>query len=316
MINPTLSDRAYKLSVRRECSPSFFRPPSRNHAMYVEHLRLPVGPGSVHVERLGRGGSVVVLVHGFGTNASLWRPVALRLANAGYLTLAVDLLGHGESDRPVDASYDLASQADALERVLAALRLERACVVGQDVGALVALALAARHPTLVAQLVLVNPPDPSDLPPAPVRLMQRSAARVALSTVGHQLGATALIAALLADASGDPAKLSQRDMARYLAPWVGAGGVEQLLVLARTLEQESLPLASLASIEAPTLIVRGTADRSVSPTIATAMAATLPNARLETIVGAGRLLASDVPDRLSALVREQLELSTLPTPQP
>jgi pimeloyl-ACP methyl ester carboxylesterase len=280
--------------------------------MYIEHLRLPVGPGSVHVERLGRGRTAVLLVHGFGTNAALWRPVSRRLAEAGFLTLAVDLLGHGESDRPVDASYDLASQADALERVMAALRVERAIVVGQDVGALVALAFAARHPTLAEQLVLLNPPDPSDLPPAPVRLMQRSAARVALSTVGHQLGATALIAALLADATGDPAQLPQRDMARYLAPWVGAGGVEQLLVLARTLEQESVPLASLASIETPTLIVRGTADRSVPPTIAAALAGTLPNARLETIVGAGRLLASDVPERLSALIHAPVELSAFP----
>jgi len=284
--------------------------------MYVEHLRLPVGPGSVHVERLGRGGPAVLLVHGFGTNASLWRPVARRLADAGYLTLAVDLLGHGESDRPVEASYDLASQADALERVLAALRIQRATVVGQDVGALVALALAARHPTLVDQLVLVNPPDPSDLPPAPVRLMQRTAARVALSTVGHQLGATALLAALLADATSDPAQLPQRDMARYLAPWVGVGGTEQLLVLARTLEQESVPLASLASIETPTLIVRGTADRSVAPTIAAALAGTLPNARLETFVGAGRLLASDVPERLSALLRDRIEVSAFPASPP
>lgn len=283
--------------------------------MYVEHLRLPVGPGSVHVERLGRGSAAVLLVHGFGTNASLWRPVTRRLADAGCLTLAVDLLGHGESDRPVEASYDLASQADALERVLAALRIERATVVGQDVGALVALALAARHPTLVEQLVLLNPPDPSDLPPAPVRLMQRSAARVALGSVGHQLGATALIAALLADATGDPAQLPPCDMARYLAPWVGAGGVEQLLLLARTLEQESVPMQSLASIDTPTLIVRGTADRSVAPTIAAALAGTLPNARLETIVGAGRLLASDVPDRLSALIRAPIEVSAFSAPR-
>jgi len=280
--------------------------------MYVEHLRLPVGPGSLHVERLGRGGAAVVLLHGFGTNASLWRPVTRRLADSGYLTLAVDLLGHGESDRPLDANYDLASQADALERVIAALRLERATLVGQDVGALVALALAARHPSLVEQLVLLNPPDPSDLPPAPVRLMQRAATRAALATVGHQLGATALVAALLADATGGPAPLPAHDLARYLAPWVGPGGVEQLLVLARTLEQESVPLAALASIETPTLVVRGTADRSVAPTIAAALAGTLPNATLETIAGAGRLLASDVPQRLTQLLRARMEIAAFP----
>jgi pimeloyl-ACP methyl ester carboxylesterase len=281
--------------------------------MYVEHLRLPVGTGSVHVERLGRGGPVVLLLHGFGTNATLWRPVARRLANAGYVALAVDLLGHGESDRPLDARYDLSSQADTLERVLAGLRHERAIVVGQDVGALVALAFAARHPTLVERLVLVNPPDPSDLPPAPVRAMQRAATRLALSAVGSQLAATALLAPLLLDASGEPARLPTATVARYLAPWVGAGGVEQLQLLARTLEQDSIPLSALSDVETPTLVVRGTADRSVSPTVATALVSALPVARLVTIDGAGQLVAEDTPDRLSMLLMEPMLASAVST---
>ena len=39
------------------------------HAMYTEHLRIPVGAGAQHIERVGRGGKPIVLLHGFGTSA-------------------------------------------------------------------------------------------------------------------------------------------------------------------------------------------------------------------------------------------------------
>jgi pimeloyl-ACP methyl ester carboxylesterase len=41
-------------------------------------LRIPVGPGSMHVERYGHGGAPIVLIHGFGTSCFLWRNVGPR----------------------------------------------------------------------------------------------------------------------------------------------------------------------------------------------------------------------------------------------
>lgn len=275
--------------------------------MYVEHLRIAISGGSLHVERLGRGSQAVVLLHGFGTAASLWRSVSARLASAGYLAIAPDLLGHGESDRPLDARYDLASHADALEQALASLRIGRATVVGQDVGGLVGLALAARHPERVEQLVLINPPDVADLPPIPVRAMQRAAARMPIGANSGHLGAAALLAPLLADAITNPAGLPPSAIARYLAPWVGRGGVEQLLLLARTLEGDSVPLNALAAIETPTLVLRSDGDRTVPPTVAAGLARALPQGRVRTLHALGRVLAEDAPDALSRLLLETLQ---------
>ena len=44
--------------------------------MYTEHLRIPVGVGFLHVERTGRGGPPVILLHGYGTCTFLWRAIA------------------------------------------------------------------------------------------------------------------------------------------------------------------------------------------------------------------------------------------------
>ncbi len=279
--------------------------------MYIEHLRVTTGSGALHVERMGRGSSAVLLLHGFGTNASLWRKVGARLAGHGLLVLAPDLLGHGESDRPIEPVYDLGSQADTLAEALAALRVPRAVVVGQDVGALVGLAMAARHPARVVRLALVNPPDLSDLPPAPVRAMQKAAARLTLAGSGGRLGAAALIAPLLSDAVSDPAQLPTASVARYLAPWVGEGGVEQLRLLARTLETDSVPVEALAAIETEALVIRAERDRSVPGTVARALVSALPNARLFTMPDHGRILADEAPDALAETLLAFMQASTL-----
>ena len=107
--------------------------------MDADLLRIPVGPGSMHVERYGHGGSPILLVHGFGTCAFLWREVGPVLASANRTAFAIDLFGYGESDRPFDAQFGIAAQSDYLDRALTALRLSKATVVGVDLGAAVAI---------------------------------------------------------------------------------------------------------------------------------------------------------------------------------
>lgn len=272
--------------------------------MYTEHLRIPVGAGSQHVERVGRGGVPIVLLHGFGTCAFLWRAVAPRVAEHGCTALAFDFIGYGESDRPVDASYGIKAQAEYLELTLTALRMPAAVVVGQDVGALVALELAARRPERVSRLVLVSPADPADMPGPSVRALQRAAARVALAA-NSLFGAGPLLTTLLRDAVADPERMSNLLVGRYLAPYVGSEGVSHLLMLARSLELEDDDIPDLGRVVAPTVIVRGSADRTSDPAVLTRLATALSNAEtvnIETVRGAGALIAEDAPLELANLI--------------
>src|SRR3954453_8361531 len=133
------------------------RPRPSEDSIDADLLRIPVGPGSMHVERYGHGGAPVVLVHGFGTCAFLWRDIGPEIALANRTAYAVDLFGYGESDRPFDAPFGIAAQSQYLDRALTGLRLPKATVVGVDLGAAVALHLAATRPERVERLVLVNP---------------------------------------------------------------------------------------------------------------------------------------------------------------
>lgn len=180
--------------------------------VYTEHLRIPVGSGALHVERVGRAGRAVVLLHGFGTCAFLWRAVAPRLASAGRTVVSIDLLGFGESDRPADVPYSLPAQAEYVDRALTALRLGEVCVAGQDTGALVALLLAAQAPDRVRKLALLEPPAPDDLPGAAIRSLQRTSALSALSA-NSLFGARPLLEPLLTDAVGQRKRMPEPDLA-------------------------------------------------------------------------------------------------------
>lgn len=74
-------------------------------------------------------------------------------------------MGHGESDRPIDASDGLGAQAEYVERALTALHLAQVTIVGQDMGALVGLLVgllvASQRPEPSARLALLEPLDPT-----------------------------------------------------------------------------------------------------------------------------------------------------------
>ncbi len=86
------------------------------------------------------------MLHGLGGTKASFLPSIAALAPS-FRTVAVDLLGSGDSDKPLGASYGPAFQARAIEQLLDALELERAHIVGHSMGARVALELGFRTPT-------------------------------------------------------------------------------------------------------------------------------------------------------------------------
>lgn len=267
--------------------------------MQADVLRVPVGPGAAHVERYGHGGVPVILLHGFGTCTFLWRYVAPLIAEAGHTAYAIDLFGHGESDRTPDADFGIAAQAEYLDAAMTALRIARGTVVGNDLGGDVALRLAATRPERVDRLVLVNTPAFDELPPRDIVTMQRSTAKFAFRVTRGVLGAAPLLQTVLEGSVAKPEHMPMRLVARYLAPFAGQDGVNHLLSLAAAVRADDVNDLDLGAVRAPTLIVRGDADQWVDRDVAERFAAELPNARLTRIPGVGRLIPEENPQWLS-----------------
>jgi pimeloyl-ACP methyl ester carboxylesterase len=100
-------------------------------------------------------GLPLVLVHGFGASIGHWRKNIPALAEGGYRVFALDLLGFGGSDKaPVDYSVELWQQL--LKDFWHEHIQEPAVFIGNSIGALLSLAIAANHPEIVAGGVLLN----------------------------------------------------------------------------------------------------------------------------------------------------------------
>lgn len=261
----------------------------------------------MHVERYGHGGPAIVLLHGFGTSTFLWREIGPAIAKRKHTAFAIDLLGYGESDRPFDADFGVAAQAEYVDRAMAGLRVARATLVGVDLGGSVALRLAAARPERVQRLVLVNPVAFDELPGDDVRSVQRGTARFAVRVARGMLGAAPLLAPLLEGSVSDPRYMPARLLARYLAPYVGSDGVSHLLSLARSLKKEDVEELPLSELHTPTLVVWGDSDRWLDAAHADRIAAAMPVCRLVRLPNVGRLVPEEDPAQLVTLLMNFVE---------
>jgi pimeloyl-ACP methyl ester carboxylesterase/quercetin dioxygenase-like cupin family protein len=101
----------------------------------------------------GRG-PAIVLLHGYAETSRMWRPLVPRLAT-NFTVIAPDLPGIGDSDIPKDG-LDMTHAASRVHALVSGLGIQKAAVVGHDIGLMVAYAYAAQFPSEVEKLVLMD----------------------------------------------------------------------------------------------------------------------------------------------------------------
>lgn len=122
-------------------------------------LGLPGGDIQV-VERGPRSASPIVLVHCFTCSINWWDGMIPLLARE-HRVIAMDLLGHGGSEKPT-SGYSIPEQADLVAAALGRLGVREAEVVGHSLGGPISIALAEQSPELVDRLVIIDSiPDTS-----------------------------------------------------------------------------------------------------------------------------------------------------------
>jgi pimeloyl-ACP methyl ester carboxylesterase len=125
----------------------------------------------VHYQEAGdEDAPALVLIHGFASSTLVWSKVFLRLAEAGFRVIALDLLGYGYSAKPRNGEYTIAGQAKLLTRLLDKLGIPRAIFVGSSYGGAVAATCALDYPDRVEKLILVG--TVNDNRPLDFRLMR------------------------------------------------------------------------------------------------------------------------------------------------
>ena len=104
----------------------------------------------------GSGEPPLLFIHGWCCNATFWR-YQLPAFEAGHRVVALDLRGHGESDKP-DQDYGIQSFVDDVLWFMDQARLEQPVLVGHSMGGIIALNLLRRKPNAARAAVLVDSP--------------------------------------------------------------------------------------------------------------------------------------------------------------
>jgi pimeloyl-ACP methyl ester carboxylesterase len=135
----------------------------------LRHMQVN-GIDIAYIDEGPRDAPPLVLVHGLSSWIGFWEYQVAEFAK-DHRVLALDLPGFGASGRP-DAPYSPPWYADLVDDWLAALRVEKATVVGHSMGGQIAITLALEHPARVERLVLAAPAGIETFKPGAARWMK------------------------------------------------------------------------------------------------------------------------------------------------
>lgn len=265
--------------------------------------RMDVGGLALNVEVTGNG-APLLLLHGFTGSVDTWTP-HLSAFGERHRVIAVDLVGHGESDAPHEIDrYGMERCNQDLVAVMERLGIERADVLGYSMGGRVALQLAVAHPERIRSLVLES--ASSGLSNAEERV-QRMQSDEALADAIERDGVEAFVERwerlpLFATQAG-----LSRDVLEHLRMQRLRNrpiGLANSLRGMGTGAQVSL-WERLSELRAPTLLIAGALDAKFSG-IAQAMRDRIPVADVVIVPDAGHAVHLERPDAFRRLVLEFL----------
>ncbi len=274
--------------------------PAHDPGFVARSLDVP-GPWRLRVvETTDGGGHPMLLLHGWGCSAATWRRLMPLLAQAGQRTHALDLPGHGLSDKPVQRHhYTRGEMAAQVLAAMDALGFDRAILVGHSMGGAIAREVALRAPHRVAGLAF--------LAPAGFGRTRRLATGRFFSPdwVVPFLGPLAVprfaIVRSMQRTWGPRGGFTERDVDEVWAPSQFPAFVRAARHLIHHFGWEPPPLASLAPLLAipRTFLLAGHDRLLVSHDIA-AYAARLPGSEIEWLPAAGHALHEDSAAEVTA----------------
>lgn len=241
----------------------------------------------------------LVLLHGVGGSAADWDEAAGILSRA-FDVHALDLLGCGAAPKP-ERGYDPVSQARYLENEMEARGLSRAHVAGHSLGGRVAGELAAREPSRVISLVLVNPVG---------AVPYGFADRLKWKGMSRRAVLTSVPDASLRNASAYGFAVASPGKAAFVERTVAARKGREGPALARAVEMsvdgvlEAPPLVErLRGTRFPLCVVAGALDPLAPPEESRRLLLSRPDAFFHLLAGIGHYPMLEDPRRLAETLR-------------
>jgi pimeloyl-ACP methyl ester carboxylesterase len=236
------------------------------HSHYTQ-----VGSYRVHYYEGGEG-PPLVFVHGLGAESLNWVPAMLTFRKQ-YHVYAIDLLGHGETQKP-DIAYSIEQQSEMLHQFLVDRKALPADVVGVSMGGWVTLKLAIEHPDAVNRVVIADA--------AGLKFQTSLTAKSFLPATHEEFRA---FMAMLTPRVQDAPYPLRRDFLNQVAEhsWI----IQR--IFASFLTYQDVLDGKLQDIKAPVLIIWGKEEKLIPLSVGEEMKQQIPNSSLVLCADSGHL---------------------------
>jgi pimeloyl-ACP methyl ester carboxylesterase len=256
--------------------------------------------------RIGGSGLPVVLLHGFAETSQMWNP-ALPLLSAIHTVIVPDLRGAGASSKP-DHGYDKKTMAQDIHELVKSLGVEKATIVGHDIGLMVAYAYAAQYPAETERVVLMDAFLPGIGNWKAMWLMRdlwhfHFYGEVPLALVAGR--ERTYLEHFWNDFAADPRhSVPEPDRERYAAAYAQPGAMRAGFEYFRNFERDAIDFAQMAQkpLPMPVRVIAG--ERSGGPFLIQQVRLVADDVDGTIIPGTGHWLLEEAPELVMPVLKE------------
>ena len=271
--------------------------PAADHAYRIHYPRLRSGLKVRVIERGDPDAAPVLFVHGWGCSVYIFRRNMPVLADAGFRAIAVDLKGHGLSDKPVSsAEYTIDSLVEHLHDILEALGLERPALVGHSLGASLIYHFATKYQTRVQCLGLLAPVG---LKGVPLMRLYRAATPKLFAPIFGRIKPRRIVKLALWRVYGHRGHFTKRDVEEFLAPSQFPEFALAMRELLHSYDWNAADHRELKTLDLPAVGLWGALDHLMPRDGMGVYLPLLPRIILQPIPGAGHIIPEETPQEVN-----------------
>jgi 4,5:9,10-diseco-3-hydroxy-5,9,17-trioxoandrosta-1(10),2-diene-4-oate hydrolase len=268
--------------------------PASDPAYRVSFPRLRSGIAVRAVERGDPAAPPVLFIHGWGCSAYVFNQNLPVVSDAGFRSIAVDLKGHGLSDKPVHPrDYQVESLIEHLHEILDALGLHRPALVGHSLGGALIYHFAAHYPERVHCLGLLSPVG---LKGVPLMGLYRAMTPRLLTPLLRRVRSRAFVRIALRRVYGKRGHYTSQDIEEYFAPAQFPEYAVAMRQLLHSYDWSAATHRRLKTVDVPAIGLWGTLDHLMPDDGMGVFAPLLPKISLRAISDAGHVIPQETPD--------------------
>jgi pimeloyl-ACP methyl ester carboxylesterase len=253
----------------------------------------------------------LILLHGFGTSIGHWRQ-NLEVLGEHHTVYAIDMLGFGASEK-APVSYKVELWVEQVYDFWRTFIRQPVVLVGNSIGSLVTIAVAARYPEMVQGIVTLSLPDlslrqeaiPMWLRPAIATLENLFASPLLLKTIFRIVRRPAVVRRWAGLAYANSAAVTDELVDILVGPAQDRGSAQTFYaILKAMLDVQFAPSVKtvLPTLEIPILLIWGQQDRMVPPAFARQFAAYNPKVQLLILENAGHCPHDECPEEVNQAI--------------